>query len=91
MGTTSDIYDIDYAPLSGWSHTKDVIAVPGHTYVVWTWDNHFAKIRVKYITNERVVFDWAYQLVEGNPQLKAKSVPSERNSRTRLNIRGKSN
>lgn len=71
MGPTQDIYDIDQAPLSGWSTTKDVRLYVGHTYVVWTWDNHFAKFRVKYISPERVVFDWAYQLVEGNRELKS--------------------
>jgi len=70
MGPTTDIYDIDKAPISGWSPTKDVRLYVGHTYVVWTWDNHYAKFRVKYISNERVVFDWAYQLVEGNRELK---------------------
>lgn len=73
MGPTQDIYDIPFAPSSGWSTTKDVIVEVGHTYVIWTWDNHFAKIRVKNITPDRVVFDWAYQLVEGEPQLKPKS------------------
>jgi hypothetical protein len=91
MGPTNDIYDIDYAPLDGWSETKDAIAVPGHTYVIWTWDNHFAKIRVSYITNERIVFDWAYQLVEGNPQLKMKNIPEKRNPLNRVNNRGTSN
>ena len=70
MGPTNDIYDIPFAPASGWSTTKDVIAKIGHTYVIWTWDNHYAKIRISNITNERVVFDWAYQLVEGERQLK---------------------
>lgn len=70
MGLTSDIYDIEYAPISGWSSTKDEFAIVGHTYVIWTWDNHYAKIRVKNITQDRVVFDWAFQLVEGEPQLK---------------------
>lgn len=70
MGLTIDIYDIDKAPVSGWSPTKDVRLYVGHTYVVWTWDNHYAKFRVKYLSNERVVFDWAYQLVEGNRELK---------------------
>ena len=70
MGATSDIYDIPYAPESGWSTTKDAIAIVGHTYVIWTYDNHFAKVRVKNITSDRVVFDWAFQLVEGEPQLK---------------------
>ena len=70
MGTTQDIYDIAYAPTSGWSSSKDVIAKVGHTYVIWTWNNHFAKIRITNITNERIVFDWAYQLVEGEKMLK---------------------
>ena len=69
-GSTNDIYDIPFAPGSGWSVTKDAVAIVGHTYIIWTWDNHFAKIRVSNITNERIVFDWAYQLVTGNTQLK---------------------
>jgi hypothetical protein len=70
MGQTNDIYDIPFAPTSGWSPTKDARAYVGHTYVFWTWDNHFAKIRISSITNERMVFDWAYQLVEGEIMLK---------------------
>jgi len=79
MGPTIDIYDIPFAPTSGWSTTKDEIAQVGHTYVIWTWDNHFAKIRISNITNDRVVFDWAYQLVEGEIQLKP-SVIGDRKS-----------
>jgi hypothetical protein len=79
MGKTTDIYDVSVAPSSGWSSTKDVVAEIGHTYVIWTWDNHFAKIRVKNITNERVVFDWAYQTVEGNDELKRTVPPDHRN------------
>ncbi|MCK9426924.1 MAG: hypothetical protein M0Q21_12880 [Ignavibacteriaceae bacterium] len=70
MGATIDIYDIAFAPASGWSTTKDATAIEGHTYVIWTFDNHFAKIRVRTITRDRIVFDWAFQLVTGNPQLK---------------------
>ncbi|HSP86663.1 MAG TPA: hypothetical protein VLN45_00900 [Ignavibacteriaceae bacterium] len=72
MGETYDIYDIPFAPTSGWNPNKYEVAEIGHTYVIWTWDNHFAKIRVKSITNDRIVFDWAYQLVEGENQLKPK-------------------
>jgi hypothetical protein len=78
MGPTNDIYDIPFAPNSGWSTTKDESAIAGHTYVIWTWDNHFAKIRISQITNERVVFDWAYQLVEGERQLKPSATPGQR-------------
>lgn len=83
MGLTNDIYDIAYAPLDGWSSTKDAVAQVGHTYVIWTWDNHFAKIRIKNITGDRVVFDWAFQLVEGEPQLKPKPAEKERKPLTR--------
>jgi hypothetical protein len=69
-GPTNNIYDIAFAPNSGWSPTKDTTATVGHTYVIWTWDNHYAKIRVSNITNERIVFDWAYQLISGEHQLK---------------------
>jgi hypothetical protein len=86
MGHTSDIYDIPTAPSSGWSSAKSEIAVAGHTYVVWTWDNHFAKIRVKSITDDRIVFDWAYQLVEGDRQLKPKSDSGTRKPLTRKNV-----
>lgn len=76
MGSTENIYDITYAPINGWvpliegDNVKYVEAEIGHTYVIWTWNNHFAKIRIKHITNQRMVFDWAYQLVEGERQLK---------------------
>ena len=79
MGLTSDIYDIEFAPTTGWSPTKDAIAIVGHTYVIWTWDNHFAKIRISSITSDRMVFDWAYQLQEGNIQLKTSGTLEERN------------
>ncbi len=83
MGPTSDIYDIAQAPLNGWSPTKDEIARTGHTYVIWTWDNHFAKVRIKSITRDRIVFDWAFQLVEGERQLKMNAVPEKRGPLTR--------
>jgi hypothetical protein len=82
MGPTNDIYDIEYAPSYGWADTKDAVAIVGHTYVFWTWDNHYAKVRISNITSERVVFDWAYQLVEGEPQLKGL-----RNGETRKSLK----
>ena len=59
-------------------NVKYTLAEVGHTYVIWTWDNHFAKIRVKTISNERIVFDWAYQLLEGEQQLKTSRGSGER-------------
>lgn len=70
MGPTQTILDINQAPSSGWSTTHDVQLTPGHTYVVWTWDDHYAKFRVSALAPDRVVFDWAYQLQKSNPLLK---------------------
>lgn len=77
MGFTENFNEITYAPLSGWipimpeENVKYTLAEIGHTYIIWTWDNHYAKIRIKSISNERIVFDWAYQLLEGEQQLKS--------------------
>ncbi|PID60334.1 MAG: hypothetical protein CR986_04140 [Ignavibacteriae bacterium] len=76
MGATNSILDIPEAPTSGWvqlkpdENIKYVELIEGHTYVIWTHDNHFAKVRVNYISNERIKFDWAYQLVKGETLLK---------------------
>ena len=70
MGPTQSILDIGEAPSSGWSSTHDVQLAVGHTYVVWTWDDHYAKFRVSALSSGRVVFDWAYQLQKSNPLLK---------------------
>ncbi|HED06658.1 MAG TPA: hypothetical protein ENI57_00915 [Ignavibacteria bacterium] len=87
MGQTVDIYDVSTAPLNGWSKTKDAVAKVGHTYVIWTWDNHFAKVRINSITNDRITFDWAYQLVEGNDLLKAKRPNKNRKPLNKLRMR----
>lgn len=78
IGPTHDIYDISEAPLTGWSPTGDAVAIPGHTYVILTFDNHYAKVRVKSVIGDRIVFDWAFQLVEGERQLKPNTDPSKR-------------
>ena len=70
MGYTGTLDDIDYAPDSGWSLNGWCEVILGHTYIIWTGDNHFAKIRVKAINNENIIFDWAYQVAVGNPELK---------------------
>ncbi len=81
MGPTNSILDIREAPSSGWSPTHDVQLRAGHTYVVWTWDDHYAKFRVTNISGSRVTFDWAYQLQKSNPLLKrAKRAEGERSS-----------
>jgi hypothetical protein len=70
VGPTNSLLDLHVAPTSGWSTSHDAILRVGHTYVVWTWDDHYAKFRVTSLSTNRVVFDWAYQLQESNPMLK---------------------
>ncbi|MDI6850972.1 MAG: hypothetical protein QMD82_03425 [bacterium] len=70
--------DISYAPLSGWDSDGVIEAIPGHVYVVWTRDNHFAKFRVKVLDNTFLVFDWAYQVAEGNRELVRKNLIENR-------------
>jgi hypothetical protein len=61
--------DVDWAPTAGWSPTGTAEVIPGHLYVVWTRDNHFAKIRARSLSGGTLVFDWAYQIDAGNPEL----------------------
>jgi hypothetical protein len=69
FGYTESLDEITYAPEYGWSSTGIVETIIGHTYIFWTWDNHFAKFRVIEIDEDYVVFDWAYQIDPGNPEL----------------------
>lgn len=69
MGWTSNLDAIDFAPPAGWSPTGSVELIPGHAYVVWTRDNHYAKFRVTSLSASAVVFDWAYQTDPGNGEL----------------------
>lgn len=69
MGYTKDLDEISTSPTQGWSPTKDAHIIIGHTYVIRTWDNHYAKVRVTDIQNSSVKFDWAYQLVQGDTHL----------------------
>jgi len=82
MGYTETLDDISVAPLHGWNPSGDALAVKGHTYVIRTFDNHFAKIRIIDITGNAVYFDWAYQLVEGNRELLT-GTPNTLGKRTR--------
>jgi len=79
MGWTETLDDITRAPQRGWSPTKDAHVILGHTYVVWTYNDHYAKVRVTEVTSTSVTFDWAYQVDPGNPELFAKKSSSKRN------------
>jgi hypothetical protein len=69
-GYTGSLADVVEAPATGWSPTGDVYVIAGHTYVIRTWDRHYAKVRVTAVSSSGVSFDWAYQLQSDNPQLK---------------------
>jgi hypothetical protein len=84
-GYVSSLDAVDYAPdsVSGWSPSGTVEAVAGHAYVVWTRDNHFAKIRVTAVGPTQVTLDWAYQIDPGNRDLRAKPAVGEGASQRR--------
>lgn len=63
---------VDYAPDAGWSPSGSVELILGHCYVVWTHDDHYAKLRVTAVSEPRVTVDWAYQVDTGNRELKAR-------------------
>jgi hypothetical protein len=74
MGYASSLDAVDYAPTSGWSPTGSVEPIVGHDYVLWTSVDpasvHYAKFRVSALTQDVVVFDWAYQVDPSNRELR---------------------
>ncbi len=73
FGFTQSLDDVDWSPEYGWSAVGWVEAIPGHSYIIWTKDNHFAKLRVTSTSaDDYILFDWAYQVDPGNPELKVK-------------------
>jgi len=80
MGYTENFDEITYSPEFGWSQNGWCEVILWHTYVIWTEDDHFAKIRVTGITDDRIIFEWAYQVAPGNLELKPRvndRVPEE--------------
>lgn len=73
MGYTDYFDEISYAPNSGWSNFSYVEAIVGHTYVILTADNHYAKVRINqraFDPSYLLIFDWGYQVDPGNRELK---------------------
>jgi hypothetical protein len=75
-GYTLSLDAVDYAPPSGWSPTGSVELIQGHSYVVLTGDDHYAKFRVTSLNPTFVTVDWAYQTAAGNRELKSRPVTS---------------
>lgn len=70
FGYTDDLDDVNWSPSEGWSSIGWVEVIPGHSYIIWTRDDHYAKLRVSGSTySYGIVFDWAYQVDEGNQEL----------------------
>ena len=64
-----NLVDVDFAPPNGWSADGIVEAIPGHSYIVLTADNHYAKFEVKSRSATSMTMDWAYQIDPNNPEL----------------------
>jgi hypothetical protein len=75
MGYTADLDEIGYATDQGYSELGWCEVILHHTYLIWTDDNHFAKVRVTSIAADQIFFDWAYQVDPGNMELKPKPKP----------------
>ena len=88
-GYASSLDAVDFSPTSGWSPSGSVELIVGHCYIVWTRDDHYAKLRVTEIrpgttgVPAKVVFDWAYQVDPGNRELRAGKVKNGERGATR--------
>jgi hypothetical protein len=72
FGFTDSLDEIDWAPIEGWSDSSiGVEVVRGHSYVLQTGDDNYAKFRVSVInkTHGYLILDWAYQLVPDYQEL----------------------
>ena len=69
-----ELVDVDFGPQpeNGWSTDGIVEAIPGHSYIVLTPDNHYAKFEVVSRGTGNIVIDWAYQIDPNNPELAPK-------------------
>jgi hypothetical protein len=76
-GYATSLDAVDYAPDGGWSPSGTAELIPGHCYLVWTRDDHYAKFRVTGLSPNVVSIDWAYQTDPGNPELHARRVRGE--------------
>ena len=70
-GYTESLDELDWAPSEGWSRVGWLEAILGHSYYVWTDDDHYAKFRIDelYYAGRTVTISWAYQTVQGYPEL----------------------
>ena len=91
FGHTEALSDIDWvAEETEWNADGYVPLYEDYSYIVWTYDNHFVALRIKEVYRTHVIFDWAYQLVQGNPELKINQIkPMNRMQRDIIKITGR--
>ena len=68
LGYHEEFDAVDLVPEIGYT-TFFVELIKGHVYAINTPDDNFAKIRVRELDEEAVIFDWAYQTDPKNVQL----------------------
>ena len=61
MGFTSSLDEIGSAPRDGWSALGYTELIEGHTYIIWTDDDRYAKVRVVIMGPSFARLDYAYQ------------------------------
>jgi hypothetical protein len=76
MGYRDSLDGVDFSPANGWANLDFMEIVDGHTYVIWTANDHYAKMHVELIASGYVRFTWAYQTDLSNPEL---AVPRDDN------------
>ena len=83
VGADSDCADVIRAPTSGYVH-EDLGLIPQSTYVLRVrgdvGQNHYGALRVTLLGTDQnglaiMIFDWAYQLQPGSPDLAPRSAP----------------
>jgi len=68
LGYHENFDTVDFVPDMGYT-SLFVELLEGHVYAINTPDNNFAKIHVRELYEDAVIFDWAYQTDPGNVQL----------------------
>ncbi len=68
LGYHEDLDAVDMVPEIGYV-SLFVELIEGHVYAINTPDDNFAKVYVRELYEDAVVFDWAYQTDPGNIQL----------------------
>ena len=68
LGYHENFDEVDVVPEIGYT-TLFVELIEGHIYALYTPDGNFAKIQVRKLFDDAVIFDWAYQTDPDNIQL----------------------